>query len=103
MDGYVAPCSDTERTLVDLWGRLLGVNPVGVEDNFLDLGGHSLLATQIISRVQQEFGIKVQLAELISGATIAHLAGIIDNARWAKDAAAEGAPEEEDQREVGEL
>lgn len=103
MDGYVAPRSDTERALVDLWGRLLGVDPVGVEDNFLDLGGHSLLATQIISRVQQQFGVKVQLAELISGATIAHLAGIIDNARWAKDAAAEGAPEEEDQREVGEL
>jgi acyl carrier protein len=102
LEGYVPPRTDTERALVELWGRLLGIDPVGVADNFLDLGGHSLLATQVISKIQQQFGVKVPLAELLSGATIAHFAGIIDTARWANEAAA-GSPDGDGQREVGEL
>jgi acyl carrier protein len=99
----VAPRNDLERELASLWERLLGVESVGIDDNFLDLGGHSLLATQLISRVAQQFGVRVRLADLLAGATIAQLAELIENARWARDAHDVRDGHAGDEREVGEL
>jgi hypothetical protein len=50
-DVYVAPGTETERTLAAIWQEVLGVTRVGIHDNFFDLGGHSLLATKGIARM----------------------------------------------------
>jgi amino acid adenylation domain-containing protein len=50
---YVAPRSDLERTLAEVWTQVLRVDPVGVEDNFFELGGHSLLVVEMLERLRQ--------------------------------------------------
>jgi amino acid adenylation domain-containing protein len=74
---YVAPSNEIEATLVEIWSELLGVASIGVEDNFFELGGHSLLAMQLLSRIQTQFQVKVQLQPLFEQPTIARLAELI--------------------------
>jgi NAD(P)-dependent dehydrogenase (short-subunit alcohol dehydrogenase family)/aryl carrier-like protein len=68
---YVAPRNDVERVIAEIWEELLGIEPVGVEDNFFDLGGHSLLAIQLLSRVREMFQVELTLRRLFEGATVA--------------------------------
>ncbi|MGH7468365.1 MAG: SDR family NAD(P)-dependent oxidoreductase [Longimicrobiales bacterium] len=58
-DDYVAPRTDAEKLLADIWRELLGVERVSVHDNFLDVGGHSLLALRAISRVAKKTGVRL--------------------------------------------
>ncbi len=74
---YRAATSASELALAQLWQELLGVEPVGVDDNFFDLGGHSLLATQLIARLQRGFGVEVELAQLFERPTVARLAELV--------------------------
>ena len=80
---YVAPTTDIERQLAAIWGELLGIEQVGVHDDFLELGGHSLLAAQLAARIRNELGIAVTLKELLASPTIAELAMRVENLRWA--------------------
>jgi len=75
--GYVAPATPVELQLVNLWEEVLGVRPIGTRDNFFDLGGNSLLAPRIVARARERFGCEIPLAELVSGGTVAHLAGVV--------------------------
>jgi len=61
---YVAPRNETEETLAAIWRELLGLDRIGVSDNFFALGGHSLLATQVMSRVRERLQVDVPLREL---------------------------------------
>jgi amino acid adenylation domain-containing protein len=82
----VAPTTDTERRLVDIWMTVLGLDqPIGVDDNFFNLGGHSLLAVQLFQRIQQVFGRNFPLATLFQGPTIRQLAAIVDAHRETAD------------------
>ena len=49
---YVAPRSPIEEFLAGIWAEVLGIEKIGVHDNFFDLGGHSLLTTKVISRLR---------------------------------------------------
>ncbi|HET9186069.1 MAG TPA: beta-ketoacyl synthase N-terminal-like domain-containing protein, partial [Solirubrobacterales bacterium] len=70
---YEAPRGETEAKVVAIWQDVLGVEPVGVHDNFFQLGGHSLLATQILSRVRETFQIDFPLQQLFAFPTAAEL------------------------------
>ncbi|MDQ1701139.1 MAG: hypothetical protein QOF57_391, partial [Frankiaceae bacterium] len=71
---YVAPRDDVEVTLAAAWAELLGVERVGVEDDFFGLGGHSLLAAQVIARILRDFGVQLPLHSLFVAPTVASLA-----------------------------
>ncbi|HSK76316.1 MAG TPA: amino acid adenylation domain-containing protein, partial [Thermoanaerobaculia bacterium] len=70
----VLPRSPEERALASLWSELLGLDRVGLHDNFFALGGHSLLATQVVSRVRQAFAVELPLRHLFEAPTVAGLA-----------------------------
>ena len=73
----VAASSDLESRLVAVWEEVLGIKPVGVQDNFFDLGGHSLLAIRLLARVEEATGQTLPLASLFLGGTIADQASIL--------------------------
>jgi len=75
---FVAPRTPDEELLAGLWASVLGVERVGVHDNFFDLGGHSLLAVSLLAQIEQEFGKHLPLAALFQGATIAELARLLN-------------------------
>jgi len=78
---FIAPVRRVERELARIWEELLGLEHLGIHDNFFDLGGHSLLAARMFAEIQKAFGKKLPLSTLFQGATIQHLAGIIGEAK----------------------
>jgi amino acid adenylation domain-containing protein/thioester reductase-like protein len=75
---FVPPSTPTETTLAGIWEDILGIDSVGVRDNFLDLGGHSLLATQIVSRIGDTWGLDLPLRFFFESPTIRDIANYID-------------------------
>nr|WP_251036222.1 non-ribosomal peptide synthetase [Paenibacillus sp. ISL-20] len=71
---YVAPRNEVEERLSDIWKSILKVDTIGVFDHFFEHGGHSLKATTLVTRITQEFGIKIPLREMFLRPTIAGLA-----------------------------
>lgn len=77
--GYVAPRTLCEETLAKMWGELLGVEPVGIHDDFFDLGGHSLLGIQLMWKLRHQFGKSLPATTLFSARTIAELAALLED------------------------
>ncbi|NEQ09933.1 MAG: amino acid adenylation domain-containing protein, partial [Moorea sp. SIO4E2] len=75
---YVAPETETQKTLAEIWQEVLGIEKVGTHDNFFELGGHSLLAIQVISRVRAAFSIELKLRDIFESPTVAGVAQAID-------------------------
>ncbi|MBW4500877.1 MAG: amino acid adenylation domain-containing protein [Scytonema hyalinum WJT4-NPBG1] len=71
---FVAPHDPVEEVVAGIWVQVLGVEQVGIYDNFFDLGGHSLLATQVLSRIRHTFQIDLPLRRLFELPTVAGLA-----------------------------
>ncbi|MEU6611890.1 phosphopantetheine-binding protein [Streptomyces shenzhenensis] len=72
------PRSRAEAALSDIWADVLGLDEVGVHDDFLDLGGHSLLAVRITNRVRDELGFPLTVRGLFEHPTIEELGRLID-------------------------
>ena len=68
--GYVAPEGVTEELLAGLWCSILKLERVGRFDNFFALGGHSLLVTQLVSRIEEAFGVELAIRELFEHDTV---------------------------------
>ncbi len=77
---YVLPTTDAEKIIAEIWQTFLGLEPIGLYDNFLELGGHSLLATRIISRLRQKFQVHLPIALLLMSPTVAELALAVEMA-----------------------
>ncbi|PWV52329.1 non-ribosomal peptide synthetase [Nocardiopsis sp. L17-MgMaSL7] len=72
-----APRDERERRLCELFAEAVGVERVGVDDDFFALGGHSLLATRLIGRIRAEFGAAPAIRELFENPTVAGLARVL--------------------------
>jgi|GEM_PF-192527 len=81
------PRTPTERALAAIWSGVLGVEVVGIRQNFFALGGHSLLATRVVSRVREALGVELPLRAAFEAQTLAELAARADAERAAGPAA----------------
>jgi acyl carrier protein len=79
------PRNDVEKKIAEIWQEVLGVEQVGIEDDFFALGGHSLLATQIMARVEEFFKTQIPLSKLFESPTVAAMARSIESANPGSD------------------
>ena len=77
---YAAPRTPHEQIVSGIWCDVLGLERIGVHDNFFHVGGHSLLATQVMSRMNSAFGTNLGLRQLFESPTVAGLATHLDAA-----------------------
>jgi amino acid adenylation domain-containing protein len=75
---YVAPGSAAEEEVAKIWGEVLGIGEVGVNDNFFDLGGHSLIGARVMSRVREVFKVEASLQSLFAHPTLGEFAKVIE-------------------------
>lgn len=73
----IAPRNEIEEKLAYIWQTLLGIEPIGIYDNFLELGGHSLLLTQLLNRLHTTFKADISLRNLFENPTIAAMSELI--------------------------
>ncbi|MCL2121306.1 MAG: amino acid adenylation domain-containing protein [Clostridiales bacterium] len=71
---YTAPVTEMERVVVETFEEVLGLSPIGTEDNFFDLGGHSLRATVAVNMLEKSTGIRIPLRLLFTFPTVSMLA-----------------------------
>ncbi|WP_052061456.1 non-ribosomal peptide synthase/polyketide synthase [Rhodococcoides fascians] len=77
---YRAPGTDTETALAAIFETVLGIDRIGVDDDFFVLGGNSLNATRVIARVNAELGTAVDVRSFFDAPTVAELAAAVDAA-----------------------
>lgn len=82
---YVAPRTEEEVLLAGLWSRILGVDVVGIDDDFFRLGGDSVLATQLVSHVRQILGVELSPIAMFDTPTIAGLVRTLRTSREKAD------------------
>ena len=75
---YVAPTNEVEEIVAGVWRELLGIDHIGIHDDFFNLGGHSLLATQLVSALRDVFEVDLPLHKFFEAATVAGLAMAIE-------------------------
>jgi len=74
---YVEPTNEIEKVLAEIWQHVLGIESVGIRDNFFFLGGHSLKATQITSQIYKRLNIEIDVKAIFNNQTIEELAKIV--------------------------
>ncbi len=74
---YVEPRDDVETAFVEIWEELLGVDQIGVQDDFFELGGYSLIAVRLFNKVKKKFGIEFPLSVLFEAPTIEKCANLV--------------------------
>ncbi|MEE1282891.1 MAG: amino acid adenylation domain-containing protein, partial [Acutalibacteraceae bacterium] len=75
---YIAPRTESEKVICEIFGEILGAEKVGINDGFFELGGHSLRATRLVNSIEAKLGVKVALKDVFSHTTPEQLAKIID-------------------------
>ncbi|MCP4700543.1 MAG: polyketide synthase, partial [Gammaproteobacteria bacterium] len=90
---YAAPRNGVEQKIADIWQKSLGIDQIGIHDDFFELGGDSLLAVQMIAKLREALQMDLSAQNLLNASTIASLAGFIEKTR----------PEPSEQRTVSPL
>jgi polyketide synthase PksJ len=75
---YVPPDNEVERTIAEVWQRVLGIEHVGIHDNFFELGGTSLVGLQLVAELKQALGIDVPVVSIFEAPTIHALSKQLD-------------------------
>jgi phthiocerol/phenolphthiocerol synthesis type-I polyketide synthase E len=75
---YRAPSDALEEAMVDIWQDLLGIEPIGVDDDLFELGGHSLLAMQLVARLREGFDLDVPLLTVFEAPTVGRLSSELE-------------------------
>jgi surfactin family lipopeptide synthetase A len=83
-EAFVRPRTPTEQRVAEIVASLLGIDSIGVNDNFLYLGGNSLFGTQVIARLRESFDVEVPLLRLFDCPTVEALAAEVERLLVAK-------------------
>ncbi|WP_025688023.1 non-ribosomal peptide synthetase [Paenibacillus zanthoxyli] len=75
---YDKPVTETEKWIARVWGEVLHLNHIGVNDNFFDLGGHSLLLAKVLDRLSQQLDNHLTLISLFKYPTVRSLAAFLN-------------------------
>ncbi|WP_323739313.1 non-ribosomal peptide synthetase, partial [Candidatus Trichorickettsia mobilis] len=76
-DSYIAPRTELEKQLCDIWAQVLKLEKISITDNFFKLGGHSLFAMQVISRISYIYNIDIPLRIIFENPILMDLASLI--------------------------
>jgi acyl transferase domain-containing protein len=76
-ENYTAPRDESEQVIARMWQELMGIERVGIHDDFFHLNGSSLVATQIMARLMEEYQVGIPINRFYEEPTIAHLAKVI--------------------------
>jgi acyl carrier protein len=94
VDGdYVAPRTELETVLADIWSEVLGIGQVGVTDDFFELGGNSLVGLRLVAAVRKAVGAKLPMRTLFDRPTVAEIAARVEELRDPGTAAAPAEPQ----------
>ena len=74
---FTAPENTLQEEIAAIWQNLLGIEPIGIYDDFFDLGGNSLMGTQLISQLRETFQVELPLRSLFEDPTISGVSKII--------------------------
>ncbi|HEV2734480.1 MAG TPA: condensation domain-containing protein, partial [Longimicrobiaceae bacterium] len=77
---YAAPRTPTEEVAAAVWAEVLGLERVGIHDDFFALGGHSLLGAQLIARTRAALGVELPVRALFDAVTVERFAARVDEA-----------------------
>ncbi|WP_228050002.1 non-ribosomal peptide synthetase [Tychonema sp. LEGE 06208] len=78
----VAPRDKLELQVKQIWEQVLGINSIGIRDNFFEIGGHSLLAARLLAEIEKIFGKKLPLSTIFQSPTVEQLADILREPEW---------------------
>jgi acyl carrier protein len=99
-NNYVAPRNEVEKIIAEIWKQMLGINQVGIFDNFIELGGDSLLATRVIVRIREMLRVELSVEQFFEAPTIIDLSMGVEEILIKE---IEELPEDEAQRRVQSL
>ncbi|HEX8393612.1 MAG TPA: amino acid adenylation domain-containing protein [Longimicrobium sp.] len=75
---WAEPRTPAEQALAALWSEVLGVDRVGLNDDFFQLGGHSLLIMRLIARVQDSFGVELSIRTVFAAPVLEAMAAEVE-------------------------
>jgi acyl transferase domain-containing protein/acyl carrier protein len=71
---YIEPRNEEEKIIAQIWSQMLGLDKVGIKDDFFLLGGQSLTAIQIIARIRQHFKVELPIKNMFENPTVENIA-----------------------------
>ena len=81
-DDFALAEDEIQQFIVDTWQEFLGVEPIGVHDDFFQLGGHSLMGTQVLARLRERYKVNLSLRVIFDAPTPAKLSEHVRPTSW---------------------